>query len=249
MLDAALAVTQKELGDYRIDFTEEAISSHRKRDLTAAGDRINVDRFIVDNSTFKSGDHTLLIKVNYPLLQGYLGYRVPLIRKGTQHQFDGVKNLADLRAIKMGLGRGWEGWLYTQNGFSVIEPLGMTSLLKMLAAGRFDFVPLGAIEIQDEYRISDTEKLNLVAEKNLLIHYDFSPYFFVSGKQPLLAQRLEKGLKIIERDGTAKAIFSIHFKDRLKKLNFAKRTVIEIKNTEDSFLFADTANEQLDAYP
>lgn len=238
MLQAALKATQKIEGDFRIDFTEESLSSQRKRELMIEGTRVNVDRFIVDDG-FTADEHSLLIKVNVPLLHGFLGYRVPLIRKGSQHLFDNVKNINDLRKIRMGMGKGWEGWLYEQNGFSVTEPIGMTMLLKMLAAGRFDFVPLGATEIQTEYTIENNQTLNLYPEKNLLIHYNLSPYFFVSGKHPELARRLEIGLKKIAKNGIEKKIFDKYYAAKLKDLNFANRTIIEVINTNKSMLVAD----------
>lgn len=238
MLEAALKATAKGASDYEIIFTEETLSSQRKRELMLTGERINVDRFI--EGPIKTAEYSNLIKVNYRLLNGFLGYRVPLIRKGTQERFDHVKNIDDLRKIKMGLGAGWEGWLYERNGFSVAEPIGMMMLLKMLKAGRFDFVPLGATEIQSEYKIESGETLDLVPEKNLLIRYDFAPYFFVSNKHPLLAKRLETGLKLIDKNGTSKKIFDSFFADHLKNLNIANRRIIEIKNAEIPEFFVAT---------
>lgn len=239
MLDEALKATAKSAGDYEIIFTEETLSSQRKRELMLSDDeRINVDRFI--EGPIKTAEYSNLIKVNYRLLNGFLGYRVPLIREGTQELFDHVKNIDDLKKIRMGLAAGWEGWLYERNGFSVAEPIGMTMLLKMLKAGRFDFIPLGATEIQSKYKIESGETLNLVPEKNLLIRYEFSAYFFVSNKHPLLAKRLETGLKLIEKNGTSKKIFDSFFADHLKNLNIANRRIIEIKNAEIDKLFTTT---------
>lgn len=231
VIKSALKATESTYGPYRVDFIQEQISSERKHDLLVVGDKVNVDRLV--GFPNQKGPREGLIRIGLPVLNGFMGYRILLIRAEDQPRFSSIKNIEELRKLPMGFGKGWEGHVYKHNGFSVAEPLNMTLLLKMLAGKRYHFVPLSVVEIDDHYEIDGKQVDNLVPEQTLLIYMPLPVYFYVSPEQPLLADRLTLGLKYLQESGQLDKIFKVHFGERLKRLGLSKRTLIELSNPDD----------------
>lgn len=230
LIESALINTQSE-GAYQIEYTQGSMSTIRKWELLVKGERINIDRITGFNS--EKNPQRGLIRVNVPLMRGLHGYRILLIHKELQSQFDKVNTIDDLRQFTMGFGRGWEGYIYQKERFNLIESNDMSSLLKMLAGKRFDFIPLAATEIEENYSIEGNQLNALVAENHLLIHMPTPIFFYVSEQHPELAKRMERGLLAMEASGEIKNIFDKYFHDRLNKLHLSKRVIIEIPNFED----------------
>jgi len=231
IIEAALKATESTYGPYQLVFTQEQLSSERKHDLLVVGEKVNIDRLV--GFPNQNGPRKGLIRIGMPVLNGFMGYRILLIRKEDQPRFSNIKTLEELHKLPMGFGKGWEGHVYKYNGFSVAEPLTMTLLLKMLAGKRYFFVPLSVIEIDDRYAIDGKPVDNLVPEQTLLIYMPLPVYFYVSPEQPVLADRLTVGLKYLQENGTLDAIFKSHFGERLKRLNLSGRTLIELTNPDD----------------
>lgn len=230
LIEKALKNTESE-GAYRIESAEESLSTVRKWELLVKGERINIDRLTGFSS--KKNQQSGLIRVNVPLMRGLHGFRILLIHKELQAQFDKVNLIEDLRRFTFGFGRGWEGYIYQKEGFKLIEAQDMASLLKMLAAKRFDFIPLAATEIEDSYNIDKNLLNTLVAEKHLLIYMPMPIFFYVSEQNPVLAKRVERGLLAMEASGEMKSVFDKYFAERLRKLNLSSRVIIEIPNFEN----------------
>lgn len=231
IIDAALKATESTYGPYQLVFTQEQLSSERKHDLLVVGEKVNIDRLV--GFPNQKGARKGLIRIGQPVLNGFMGYRILLIRKEDQTRFGSIKTLAELHKLPMGFGKGWEGHVYKHNGFSVTEPLNITLLLKMLAGKRYFFVPLSVIEIDDHYAIDGKPVDNLVPEDSLLIYMPLPVYFYVSPEQPILADRLTLGLKYLQENGELDRIFKVHFGERLKRLRLSERTLIELSNPDD----------------
>lgn len=246
LIDAALKATEDTHGSYRIAFSEAPITSKRKREMLLSGDRINIDRLsgFPSQQDLRQG----IIKVNYPLLHNMLSYRVPLIKKGGQVRFDNVKSLRDLRNLSVGMGQGWEGDIYKSNGFNLVVAPNTVLLLKMLVVGRYDFLPLSAVEIEDFYKIDEQVIGELVSEKNLLICSPLPVFFYVSASFPLLAERLRIGLEKIDANGQEDKIFEKYFSEKLKKLNLSKRIIFELQNPENDGTFYIKSHAILERY-
>ncbi|WP_039912651.1 hypothetical protein [Cellvibrio mixtus] len=231
LISAALKVTESTHGPFKLMYAQEQISSERKHDLLVLGDKVNVDRLV--GFPTMNGARKGLIRVGVPILNGFMGYRILLIRNENQPLFSNIKSSDELRKLPMGFGKGWEGHVYKHNGFSVAEALTMPMLLKMLAGKRYYFVPLSAIEIDDHYEIDGALVRSLVPEKSLLIYMPLPVYFYVSPAAPELADRLTLGLNYLSASGLMGKIFTDHFGERLKRLHLADRQLIELSNPDD----------------
>lgn len=174
---------------------------------------------------------TRLQPIRIPMYRGLLGYRVLMIKSGTQHEFNHIKTLEDLQEISLGQGRFWaDTEVLTANGLNVVKVLKYEGLFFMLDGDRFDAFPRGVHEPWSE--IESRPELALEVEKNLLIAYTNPFYFFVSRSNPELARNLEEGLRIAIEDGSFNEYFfnDPTVQDVVNKANLESRTIIRLDN-------------------
>ena len=141
------------------------------------------------------------LPVRFNLLRGVNEHRLLLVRRADLPRFRGVRDLRDLRAFSAGAGTHWsDAQILRANGQH-------PSLFRMLALGRFDFLALGAAEIDDA--LQTHADLALVIEPRLVVRYHQPIYFFVN-RQPALAERILRGLQRAARDGSLEQVFMAH---------------------------------------
>ena len=165
------------------------------------------------------------------IYRGLLGYRVLMIKTGTQNKFDGIENLEDLKRVSLGQGRFWADTnVLTANGLNVVKVLKYEGLFYMLDGGRFDAFPRGAHEPWSE--MQRYPKLALDVEQNLLLSYTNPFYFFVNKSNTKLAADIERGLRIAIEDGSFNEYFlnDPTVKDVMAKANLKNRTLIRLEN-------------------
>jgi hypothetical protein len=169
--------------------------------------------------------------IRVPIYKGLMGYRALVIPKGDEKRFANVKTKEDLLAFTVGQGLHWpDTAILRDNQFRILEAVTKESLYKMSAAKRFDIFPRGVIEIltEDDF----IRQHNLMVEPHLVIHYQTDMYFFVNKNNAELAERLERGWDIIQRNGEFDKLF--YSTDRIiYALNFLKlpgHTIIELNN-------------------
>ncbi len=172
-----------------------------------------------------------LLPIRIPIYRGLLGYRVLMIKKGTQHKFDGIKTKEDLRRVSLGQGRFWADTnVLTANNLNVVKVLKYEGLFYMLDGDRFDAFPRGVHEPWSE--IQRYPKLALDVEQNLLVSYTNPFYFFVNKSNHKLAQDIERGLRIAIEDGSYDKYFfnDPTVKDVINKANLKNRRIIHLDN-------------------
>lgn len=231
LIDAALKATENDYGAYQITYLQEPLASERKHELLVSGEKLNIDRLV--GFPTDDGPRKGLLRVDIPILNGFMGYRALLIRAENQTRFSAISKLDELLELPMGFGKGWEGDVYKHNGFTVAETTNVDMMLKMLAGKRYAFIPLSVIEIEDNYEIEGVRVDALVPEKTLLIYMPLPVYFYVSPTEPILAERLTKGLRTLKASGEIDNIFMAHFSERLRRLNLSRRNIIELTNPDN----------------
>jgi hypothetical protein len=119
------------------------------------------------------------IPVRIPLLKGLLGYRVLIIRKDAADKFRRIKTLDDLKSITIGQGLDWPDTAIMQaSGLHVVTSASYETLYRMLKAGRFDGIALGANEVDDE--LAKQHDPDLMIERTVAIAYPAPVFFFVT---------------------------------------------------------------------
>ncbi|MFM2317960.1 MAG: hypothetical protein RLZZ215_581 [Pseudomonadota bacterium] len=170
------------------------------------------------------------LPVRVPLLHGLLGYRVFLIRKDSQAQFDQVKTIADLAHFRALLGRDWiDAEIYRANQLPVIESL-YQNLIPMLVAGRGDYFSRSILEINQELNPFQYPEIDI--EQSLLLYYPLVIYFFVAPDNQALHDALKTGLEKAIADGSYELLLATHpsTRDLLKTLHLSKRHLLRIEN-------------------
>lgn len=171
-----------------------------------------------------------LLPVHVPLLKGMMGYRLFLIARDRQQEFSDIKTLEQLKRLRCGQSIDWpDTQILRRNDFNVVTAPA-ERLHAMLAAHRFDIFPRSIHEIWDEV----TAHPHLVVEPSLMLHYPAPMYFFVSRKNPQLAQRLTLGLHRAVANGQFDEVFETHRMtgDTFIRGNLLNRTVIQLDNPQ-----------------
>jgi hypothetical protein len=169
--------------------------------------------------------------IRFPIFKGLLGYRILMIKTGTQHKFDGIRTLEDLRRVSLGQGRLWADTdVLTANGLNVVKVMKYENLFFMLDGDRFDAFPRGAHEPWSE--IKRYPQLALTVENNISLVYTSPFYFFVNKANTDLAKALETGFRIAIEDGSFHAYFMNDptVKDAVEKANLKNRIIIPLNN-------------------
>ncbi|PCI60631.1 MAG: hypothetical protein COB37_09350 [Kordiimonadales bacterium] len=201
-------------------------SVRRRARMMKQGGALNV-LFTAEAAAAESG----IITARYHINKGLYGYRVLLIRRGDAARFVGIKGKEDLSALTAGQGRGWpDVSVYLENNLPVEATGQFQSLLSMLAAGRFDYYPLGIVEATSILKQCGDDCSGLMIEPNLLLHYPFPIFFQVSATASHLVGRLEKGMEKVLANGKFEEIWRKHHDPLLAEISLSNRTIIELSN-------------------
>jgi hypothetical protein len=98
----------------------------------------------------------------------------------------------------------------------------------MLRAKRFDYMPRGVYEAENEQRANARDRL--AVEQTIFLHYHVPFYFFVSKENAALGRRVERGLRLALKDGSADKLFDSipAFRSAQAEIDSRKRRVFEL---------------------
>lgn len=201
LLKLALQKTEDTYGKTSVQYFEEPFGRERLRSLLREGNGIDV---LWSSSTPQRDQELLPIKFN--ILRGLNEYRVLLIREEDKEKFANIKSLDDLRHFKAGTGIHWSDTLILKtNNLPYTTSWAYEPLFKMLAAKRFDYMARGMQEIKHE--LITHSDLHLTVADKVMLHYHQPIYYYVSPKNPKLAERILKGLEMAQADGSFDRLF------------------------------------------
>ncbi len=168
--------------------------------------------------------------IRIPLLKGLLGNRLLVIRPDSASRFANVRTLDDLRRnFKLGQGHDWpDTTIQKAAGLNTVTSSTYDTLYSMLQAQRFDAIPLGVNEVDDE--LGKHADLNLMVEPSLALSYPAPVFFFVAPQKVELARRLEAGLQRMISDGSFDAMFEKRWSKTLLSKNMKNRRIFVLPN-------------------
>ncbi|MQA20507.1 ABC transporter substrate-binding protein [Rugamonas rivuli] len=229
VLRTALEKTTPQYGVFEQHQSTVAMSPPRVvQEMSSPSGRINI--FV--RATTPELERQFL-PVRLPVDRGLLGYRLLLIRGADQQRFAGIRNVADLRRLRAGLGQGWADIpIFQRAGVPVVEGSSYDGLFAMLEAERFDFYSRSADEAMREFQERHDAHPQMAVEQTLLLHYPLPRYFFVrrDAEGKLLAKRIETGMEMMIKDGTLNTLFQRYKGDLIKNTAMHKRRVINLAN-------------------
>ena len=222
LIEKALKITRPEYGDYLIEPYRLHPSAKRQPVMMSEGKQLNLI-WASPGTHHTQGD---VVAIPIDISKGFLGYRVCLITNNTP-PFNSVKHLEDLRNIRIGQNKDWaDTRIYQHNGIQPVSAFSYEGLFDMLSHDRFDCLALGANEVMLAYRAKKTTYTSLKVDSQLLIAYQYPLYFYVSKKFTDLAERIESGLKKLQKNGEFDQLFNKHFGNDIKALALDQRKII-----------------------
>lgn len=170
-----------------------------------------------------------LIAIKVPIDKGLIGWRIPLVTTANINLLHEVRSLKDLSGFSAGQGFDWpDVSILRSNGLRVQTSNSYEPLFSMLKAGRFDYFPRSIFEIQTEF---DAHLgLDLFIDKHIVLHYPSAMYFFVTPREPKMAEALQNGFEEMIRNGSFEKTFQKHLGIPLKNAGIKQRAVIELHN-------------------
>ncbi|WP_027359280.1 substrate-binding periplasmic protein [Desulforegula conservatrix] len=171
------------------------------------------------------------LSVKIPLRKGILGYRVFLIRKQDKDKFAAVKTLDDLKKFSVGQGHTWNDLaVFKANGIDTVTGNDYERLFEMLMIGRFDYFSRGINEAPAELADRKDKYPDMMLEENLLLYYPWPKFFYVNKHDKTLADRVERGLKIMIKDGSFDDLFNKFNQKHIDAVNLKNRRLIKLDN-------------------
>lgn len=171
--------------------------------------------------------------VPIPINRGIVGYRIFLIHKNMQKEFSKISSLADLQASMLAAGQGrWTDVdILEENKLPVIVGNNYEGLFGMLMLDRFDYFPRGVNEVFNELEEMQTKYSEMQIEETIALYYHLPRVLVTNKGNTSFANRVERGLKAIIKDGTHRKIWLKHNQENLIKSNLDKRKVFYLKNS------------------
>ena len=228
VIKLALEKSRDKYGDYVFRINSTLLSNQRVERELRDGDTINLTSSPI--WMINERENPPLVVIPIPIARGLLGYRKCIVRKADLPRFANIKTVEDLRELTAGLVGTWtdvdifEGAGLSWQGGKTIE-----QLHSMLVRSRFDYLPLGSIEVEQSLENSPyREQLAIVPD--LIIYYPLPVLVQVSVNRPLLAERIEYGLRKSQADGSLDKLFDKHYAPVVHNLRSGKMRVIRLKN-------------------
>jgi hypothetical protein len=227
-LDVVLSTTVDDYGSYEL-IDSKRMTIGRSIQSLVDNTHINFISFTTNYDREKQ-----LLPIVLPLNDGLLGYRICLIKAGTQQKFDAIHSLEDWKLAQLSIGTGahWSDTsILKANELKVITSGNYVQLIGMLAKGRVDCVSRGLGEVLHEAK--EHQSKGIVIEENLLLVYPMRSLWFVSRKDPELAERIKVGYARALENGTWQAHVQQKYEklqQEVKPLNLKERTLIYLEN-------------------
>jgi ABC-type amino acid transport substrate-binding protein len=142
---------------------------------------------------------------------------------------DAINSLEALKKYTIGVGQGWiDGEIMKRAGLRIQTSVRYDLLFTMLQGRRFDLLTRAIHEGWDELRTRGFRELDWAA--NWALSYPAPFYLYVNKNQKELASRLQKGLQVLEANGTLDRLFIEHFGPAILRAGWLGRKRIIIKN-------------------
>ncbi|MFT7559980.1 MAG: hypothetical protein ACI93R_001895 [Flavobacteriales bacterium] len=227
VIQNALDATLAQYGDYSLDLISDIYTPRRSFAHLEQGDLFNMKV----SSRIQEGLSHKATLVDFPLYLGILGYRQLIIRKEDLAKFNRTHSDEQLRKYSAGQVRSWaDVAIYRHNKFPVVESETFEALFPMLVAGRFDYIPLGAIEIQEAFANHKEKYPELMIAPNILFYYPLPARILINDPSGRLRQRLNDGFNKLTKNGGVEDSFKRYFEQAIETILLSDNRTLALKN-------------------
>lgn len=227
LLRLALETSENSYGPYKI--VQQAEQTVLRRQLQDLERGINLS---VANSMPMPEWLEKAQMIPFPIMKGLASYRLFFSHQNYLSLVGNIDNLETLKGLKIGQGQGWStGKLLEDNGFQVVYGGPDKTLIPMLKANRFQLLMRSSYEIAPELARHKPAMQELEIVDGIAVYTYLPMYFFVAKNQPILAERIEYGLKKAHASGAVDDLFQQYFSEALTLLNVEQRKIFHLTNT------------------
>ena len=175
------------------------------------------------------GKRTTIIDI--PVCRGILGHRLLIIQKEHAERFSGISSIEQLQEMTIGIPETWaDADLFRMNGFKVSEQGHLEDIFTRLLARKFDYIALGANEVEAIFDNLAGLNKKLTIEPNLLIYYPLPLVFYVHPDKYALARVIKNGLQVAMENGKHQCLFDAHHPNISQRLGLDERQTFQLKN-------------------
>ena len=225
LLALALRKTEHEYGPASIEGQQGHVTNARGLAMLKSGS--------VDIASFA---HTTQLDKTFhaiktPLLQGMLGYRIFLIHRDKQENFNRLNTLAQLQEKIAGSGAHWADTpILLANDMPLVTSPKYESFFDLLIKRRIDYFPRGIHEAWKELETYKHRYPSLLIEQSKALFYPFPVYFYINKNNVTLQQRIRAGLQQALADGSMESLFKRHHFVAIQQLKQDQRQVFCLNN-------------------
>ena len=228
LLGLSLALTE---GEFQLESLDEHMNQERQILTVREGNADVMWTMTTDKR------ESILLPVRFPLLKGYIGKRVFVIRKDKQHLFPAnlpVKELKSRLAIQ---GLNWPDTKILHHNTYKVATVDWgnwyENLFLVIRMNHGDYFPRSVIEAPAELARFNYAELGI--ERNHMFDYPAYMYFFVTTAKPWLAKRIFQGLQMAKNNGQLEQLF-LSFPHHLEAEIMVKDPQRRIHKLDNPFL-------------
>lgn len=223
LLDLALSRTVASDGPYKLTPYPDEVTQNRGMQLLQNGE---IDVIALGTNAERE---VSMRPVKIDILRGIVGFRIFVIRASDQNRFAALEAGALRKNLTFGLNSQWADLpILIGNGFTVETSPSYENLFEMLATGRFDAFPRGLNEAGRELAERKKSYPQLALEQTKALYFPYPIYFWVNKKNPALARRIERGLKLALADNSFRKLFETYHAAEIAAMKKEKRQVLRL---------------------
>lgn len=228
LIRLALRATASSPSDFQLNSIYHESSLERMLAEINKGENIQVTMSTV---AANKSLHPTVASFELPEARNLLGFRQFIVRKADQGLFESVQTSAELLKLKPGQAREWSDIaIYKEAGFQLILSFNYGQLFPMLGSKRFDFLPLGVLEMEEAFKFEKERYPELTPINGIYVYYPLKLFVYYHNGDGSRAKTIGKGLKMIFANGVEEAFFNAQFGDKFKTVDRAKAKIFMLDN-------------------
>ena len=235
---------------------EHSQATHGNYEYKHLSERISYPRAVRNSRqdsalliTFASGPIPEIQQYKIPILNGFLGLRELIINQSDLSKFIGLFSKEDFTSLSVGQVSAWhDAENYRNANIRVHAGPNFESLFPMLAAGRFDYLPLSLLEADNTLGSRTELSGKLTILKDMYVYYPAPMYLNIQEGQEELGKRVFYGLRKMADSGELSTLFRSYFSKYIEKISPDQAQVMVLLNPtltpeENSHYISQTIGE------
>lgn len=214
--------------DYRLTSIYHESSMDRILTEVNSGEAIHVtiNTFAADKKRYPN-----VASFELPDARNLLGFRQFIVRKDDRALFESIKTREEFFKLKPGQVTEWsDAEIYRQAGFQLILSMNYGQLYPMLTRKRFDYLPLGLLEMEQAFSFEKDRYPTLTTVDGIYIFYPLKIYVHYHEGANSRTRDLGKGLQTIFSNGVEETLFGDQFGDKFKTVDRERAHIFILDN-------------------